>query len=305
VEALARRLLETLAVVHGKGFVHRDIKPGNILLSAAGPKLCDFGIARFDGSSTLTESAAVLGSLRYMAPEQRLGRTDARSDLYAVGIVLHEALAKGVPGEAALPRNVPGKLRRLVGRLLAERPVDRPADAMAALVELDRTPKKPIALGLGAVPPSARRRGSRWGRPAAQPVTTARAKDDKAEPKQSRSRGQRSARSRTCRPPRRRPGGEREPGEPGGRAAGRPPAGGLPNVGLATDQKHARRRGSPTPTTRSTRGSRDDEGRDPPAHPRDGDEGRVDEAGAAQAAAEGDRSGCLPSTKRSWRRSGW
>ncbi|HEY3451015.1 MAG TPA: serine/threonine-protein kinase [Myxococcales bacterium] len=151
VAVLARRLLETLAVVHGKGFVHRDIKPGNILLSATGPKLCDFGIARFDGSSTLTESAAVLGSLRYMAPEQRLGRTDARSDLYAVGVVLHEALAKGVPGEAVLPRNVPAKLRRLVERLLADRPIDRPADARAALVELDRTPRKPIALGLGAV----------------------------------------------------------------------------------------------------------------------------------------------------------
>lgn len=150
-EVLARRLLETLAVVHSKGFVHRDIKPGNILLSATGPKLCDFGIARFDGSSTLTESAAVLGSLRYMAPEQRLGRTDARSDLYAVGVVLHEALAKGVPGEAVLPRSVPGKLRRLVERLLADRPIDRPQDARAALVELDATPKRPIALGLGAV----------------------------------------------------------------------------------------------------------------------------------------------------------
>ncbi|MGC4123196.1 MAG: serine/threonine-protein kinase [Myxococcales bacterium] len=184
VVVLARRLLETLAVVHGKGFVHRDIKPGNILLSATGPKLCDFGIARFDGSSTLTESAAVLGSLRYMAPEQRLGRTDARSDLYAVGIVLHEALAKGVPGEVELPRAVPGKLRRLIGRLLAERPIDRPADARAALVELDATPKKPIALGLGAVAAICAAAWFALGVIPAQPVTPAKAKDDKVEVRQ-------------------------------------------------------------------------------------------------------------------------
>ncbi len=241
VEALARRLLETLAVVHGKGFVHRDIKPGNILLSAAGPKLCDFGIARFDGSSTLTESAAVLGSLRYMAPEQRLGRTDARSDLYAVGIVLHEALAKGVPGEAALPRNVPGKLRRLVGRLLAERPVDRPADAMAALVELDRTPKKPIALGLGAVAAICT---AAWfalgGVPPAQPVTTARAKDDKAEPKQVKEpRAAVGKESDLPSPAPQAQAANENLGNQGAAQQADLPREALPNVGLATDQKHA------------------------------------------------------------------
>jgi serine/threonine protein kinase len=150
VEALARRMLETLAEVHGRGFVHRDIKPGNILLAPTGPKLCDFGIARFDGSSTLTESAAVLGSLRYMAPEQRLGRTDERSDLYALGVVLHEALARGVPGEAELPPRVPARLRRLITRLLAERPIERPQTARQALAVLDsRRPSAPI-IGAGA-----------------------------------------------------------------------------------------------------------------------------------------------------------
>lgn len=149
VEALARALLATLAHVHEKGFVHRDLKPGNILLSPQGPKLCDFGIARFDGSSTLTESAAVLGSLRYMAPEQRLGRTDLRSDLYALGVVLYEALAKGVPGEAELPKGVPARLRRFIARLLAERPLDRPIDARAALRELDRRRPGVAVVGAG------------------------------------------------------------------------------------------------------------------------------------------------------------
>ncbi|MBI5542406.1 MAG: protein kinase [Deltaproteobacteria bacterium] len=150
VEELARSLLATLAEVHRRGFVHRDIKPGNILLSPNGPKLCDFGIARFDGSSTLTESAAVLGSLRYMAPEQRLGRTEARSDLYSLGVVLYEALATGVPGEATLPPGVPARLRRLIARLLAERLSERPADATAALVELDRLMSSGTAKGIGA-----------------------------------------------------------------------------------------------------------------------------------------------------------
>ena len=110
VIALGKTMLDALEVVHASGFVHRDVKPSNILLSPEGPKLCDFGIARFEGASTLTESAALLGSLRYMAPEQRWGKSDERSDLYALGVVLHEALALGVPGKsrsrpAPLPRS--------------------------------------------------------------------------------------------------------------------------------------------------------------------------------------------------------
>jgi len=141
VEALGRRMLSALAAVHAKGLVHRDVKPGNILLAADGPKLCDFGIARFDGSSTLTESAAVLGSLRYMSPEQRLGKAGAKSDLYSLGIVLYEALSGGVPGEVPLARKVPSRLRRLVEALLAERVAERPADANAALALLDARPR--------------------------------------------------------------------------------------------------------------------------------------------------------------------
>ncbi|MHB8879636.1 MAG: protein kinase domain-containing protein [Myxococcaceae bacterium] len=146
---LARRLLSALEVVHQAGFVHRDVKPGNILLAASGPKLCDFGIARFDGSSTLTESAAMLGSLRYMAPEQRFGRADSRSDLYAAGVVLHECLAGGVPGEAELPPGVPARLRKFITALTANRPEERPATAAAALALFERR-ARPLRAGLGA-----------------------------------------------------------------------------------------------------------------------------------------------------------
>jgi serine/threonine-protein kinase len=139
VEGLARRLLDALGAAHERGFVHRDVKPGNILLAPDGAKLCDFGIARLDGATTLTQSAALIGSLRYMAPEQqRLGRAVAQSDLYSLGLVLHEALAGGLPGEKPLPFGVPRHLRRLLERLLAERIDGRPDSAAAARRLLER-----------------------------------------------------------------------------------------------------------------------------------------------------------------------
>ncbi len=132
VDALAVALLDALAAVHKAGVVHRDLKPGNILIGPGGPRLCDFGIAQVSGATTLTESAAMLGSLRYMAPEQRWGKADDRSDLYSLGVVLHEALSGGVPGEQPLPGAVPGYLERFIERLTHQNPVQRPASAVEA-----------------------------------------------------------------------------------------------------------------------------------------------------------------------------
>lgn len=146
VEALARELLDALAAVHEAGLVHRDLKPGNILLSSTGARLCDFGIARFDGATTLTESAALLGSLRYMAPEQRAGITTPKSDLYSLGLVLHEAATGGLPGEKEPPG---GRLGRLIDQLLQASPAKRPIDARAAakLVAV----RKPARVGAAAL----------------------------------------------------------------------------------------------------------------------------------------------------------
>jgi serine/threonine-protein kinase len=145
VEGLARRVLSALSAAHASGFVHRDVMPSNLLLARDGAKLCDFGIARLDGATTLTASAALIGSLRYMAPEQqRLGRADARSDLFALGLVLYEALAGGIPGERSLPPGVPRRLRALLTKLLAEKPAERPASAEAALKLLER--RVPVGL---------------------------------------------------------------------------------------------------------------------------------------------------------------
>ena len=155
VEALATALLEALEAVHDAGIVHRDLKPANVLLGPEGPRLCDFGIAQVSGATTLTESAALLGSLRYMAPEQRWGQADDRSDLYALGVILHEALAGGVPGEAPLPTGVPVHLERFIERLTRQRPADRPSSAseatkLLASLRTARRRQRLIGAGLGA-----------------------------------------------------------------------------------------------------------------------------------------------------------
>ena len=151
VVALANVMLDALEVVHASGFIHRDVKPSNILLSPQGPKLCDFGIARVEGASTLTESAALLGSLRYMSPEQRWGKSDTRSDLYALGVVLHEALALGVPGERTLPPSTPAALTRLIAKLTETSAVLRPQSAREAKRLVTATARRPLTRVVSAL----------------------------------------------------------------------------------------------------------------------------------------------------------
>src|SRR5947207_368831 len=88
----ASQVLDALAYAHGRGIVHRDVKPQNMMLTPAGViKLLDFGIARVKTDSKLTKPGSTLGSLYYMSPEQIQGaEPDPRSDLYSVGIVLYE-----------------------------------------------------------------------------------------------------------------------------------------------------------------------------------------------------------------------
>jgi Tol biopolymer transport system component/predicted Ser/Thr protein kinase len=93
---------EVLAEAHSKGIVHRDIKPGNIMVTERGtPKVLDFGLAKFDrgdpAAPTLTDPGQVMGTAEYMSPEQALGReVDSRTDIFSLGAVLYE-MATGRP----------------------------------------------------------------------------------------------------------------------------------------------------------------------------------------------------------------
>jgi eukaryotic-like serine/threonine-protein kinase len=150
--AIFGRLLQALAHAHAAGVVHRDLKPANVLLAADGARLADFGIARWEGPEAtgagaltrLTETAAVIGTLPYMSPEQRRGGpTDARSDLFSVGVMLYEAATGALPhGAFPAASEVNGAYGRPFDRvvldLLRSDPAQRTASAATAAAALAR-----------------------------------------------------------------------------------------------------------------------------------------------------------------------
>ncbi|MFF0474473.1 RodZ domain-containing protein [Streptomyces sp. NPDC004284] len=141
LRSLGAALAEALQAVHACGLVHRDLKPGNIIMAEDGPRVLDFGIARAVESTRLTATGAAFGTPGYLAPEQAQGEdVGAAADVFALGAVLvaaagGRAFGTGTPmglmyrsvHEPADVSALPGELRPLVAACLSKDPADRPA----------------------------------------------------------------------------------------------------------------------------------------------------------------------------------
>lgn len=144
-----------LSAAHSRGLIHRDIKPGNLLITPEGKvKITDFGIARVGDQVPLTKTGQVMGTVQYLAPEQATGKPSTpATDLYSLGVVAYEALAGKRPfsGEnqmaiamahinempPALPEDIDPRVQNLVLSCLAKKPNQRPESASSLAIRAE------------------------------------------------------------------------------------------------------------------------------------------------------------------------
>lgn len=192
---VTRQIADALAHAHDAGYVHRDIKPDNVLFRESDDAaiLTDFGIAKSlnNDLNQLTQAGSTVGTPKYMSPEQARGQPlDGRSDLYSLGVMLFEMLAGHPPFMAEeavtlaikhcqdpVPR-LPSDLARfqpLIDRLLAKAPAQRPADGRELLIELDNLlePGRPPVFQARPVADPARASADTLIMPALQPTVPA------------------------------------------------------------------------------------------------------------------------------------
>jgi serine/threonine protein kinase/beta-lactam-binding protein with PASTA domain len=179
-------ILGALDYSHRAGIIHRDIKPANVMLTPAGDvKVMDFGIARAvsDAQSTMTQTAAVVGTAQYLSPEQARGETvDSRSDVYSTGCLLFELLTgrppfvgdspvavayqhvrEQAPTPSSFDADLPAEVDQIVAKSLAKRVEDRYQSAAAMKEDIDRflagrpvqAPPVPVTPVVPYVPPVA------------------------------------------------------------------------------------------------------------------------------------------------------
>jgi serine/threonine-protein kinase len=166
---LFRKVCDALSAAHQLGIVHRDLKPGNVFLcNDGGVKVLDFGMSKFTEAESLTQDGYTLGTPEYMSPEQCIGApVDARTDLYAFGVLMYEAVSGilPIPGknrrellelhQSAIPESlaercpelsIPRALDEAIMQCLRKRAAERPASARELDRLLEHVPLDPLSL---------------------------------------------------------------------------------------------------------------------------------------------------------------